>query len=128
MEPAHAQEMLRTVMEMARDAAGKMEAAHIHEGIIKAHGRTKGGIGGRQPKEMGTWQLGLLPSLDATIEEVEAANARAKKGVKIDRQKAKRIHKGTGPTGIEKLEAQTVAISKALGVPVHDGATGRRIG
>jgi hypothetical protein len=48
--------------------------------------------------------------------------------VRIDRQKAKRIHKGSGPTGIEKLEAQQIALAMRLGVPVHDGMTGRRIG
>lgn len=128
MPPADAQEALRTVMEVARDAAGKMETAATQEAIIKAHGRTKGGLDGRQLRETGLWQLGLLPSLEPTVEEVEAASARAQKGVKIDRQKAKRIHRGTGATGIERLEAQQMQVAKALGVPVHDAATGRRIG
>ena len=128
MEPADAQEALRTIMEMARDAAGKMEAAQTQMEIIKAHGKTKAGVDGRHLQEMDMDSLGLLPDLVATAEEIEAANARAQKGVRIDRQAAKRIHRGKRPTGLEKLQAQSVALAKAMGVPVHDGATGRRIG
>ena len=125
LPPAEAQEMIRTVMEMARDVAFKVEQADAQMKIVKAHGRTKAGIDGRRLKELDLGQLGLLPTLEASMEEVEAANARAKKGVGIDRQAAKRIHKGQGPTGMEKLQAQTVARAKAMGVPVHDGATGQ---
>ena len=120
--------MIRHRMEMARDAAAKIEQATVQERIVKAHGRMKERFTGRDVQAMSLQSLGLLPSLEPTTEEIHAANARAQKGVKIDREKGKRIHKGTGPTGMEKLQAQQVAWAKAMGVPVHDGATGRRIG
>jgi hypothetical protein len=77
---------------------------------------------------MGSSDLGFLPELTPTVEEIQAANERAMKAVEIDRKAAKRIHKGSGATGAERLQAQAIALSKKLGIPVHDGATGRRLG
>ena len=47
--------------------------------------------------------------------------------MKIDRQAAKRIHKGKGLTGAEKMMQAQIALAKKMGVPIHDGATGRRL-
>ena len=65
---------------------GRWKRPRCRSEIIKAHGKTKAAQ--RAATEGNEHvQLGLLPNLEATVEEVEAANARAKKGVKIDRRR-----------------------------------------
>jgi hypothetical protein len=127
MTPDAAQHEIRLRMEMARTAAAKMEEAHTQEQIIKAHGKTKSGPSGRSLREKSMAELGLLPELIPTEDEIEAAMRRSQKGVEVDRAAAQRVHRGSGPTGQEKLMAQQIALSKRLGIPVHDAATGRRL-
>ena len=60
---------------------------------------------------------------------VELAVEEAEKGVHIDRQRGRSesITARARP-GWRAVQRQTVEMAKRLGVPLHDGATGRRIG
>jgi hypothetical protein len=119
--------MVRTRLEMARDVALKIEHAATQEQIVKAWGKTKAGIDGRTLRELSLDQLRLLPELSRRSRRYMRRTSGRRRASKIDRQAAKRIHKGKGMTGTEKLMQTQLQVAKAMGVEAVDGATGRKL-
>ena len=115
-------------MEMARDVAAKIEEADTQAEIVKAHGRTKAGFGGRDLKEMS-----LARSACSRAGADRRGDPRGEREGAEGRQDRPRRRASASTTararpGWSGWRRSTVEMAKALGVPVHDGATGRRIG